>query len=280
MRVSLTRLSQPIYLDFTSEEWAALRANTPLTLTESDVEKIRGINVNLEVGNPEAVKSAVEAGLGVSIVSQATVVLVASRQLVRSICRFFLDHQTAVPQGHRHRPHRPGPPDHLGADRGRPPRHALPAQGPLHGPAGRRRGDGPGQLTRRFRSRPPPAAACAGCPSARTAHRAPRSARAGRSGRSPRGPKSGSRRGLPTGSSRPPPGRLANVREKKQQGRGRHAVDPAGMGQGCRAVVLELLDDLVGKAADPAEIETGYVADRAGRRESLCLSWLARRARS
>ncbi len=32
------------------------------------------LNLNLEVGNPEAVKSAVEAGLGVSIVSEATVV--------------------------------------------------------------------------------------------------------------------------------------------------------------------------------------------------------------
>ena len=32
------------------------------------------LNVSVEVGNPEAVKSAVEAGLGVSIVSQATVV--------------------------------------------------------------------------------------------------------------------------------------------------------------------------------------------------------------
>jgi type I pantothenate kinase len=42
-------LSQPSYLDFTSDEWAALRANTPLTLTESDVEKIRGINVNLDI---------------------------------------------------------------------------------------------------------------------------------------------------------------------------------------------------------------------------------------
>jgi len=42
-------LSQPSYLDFTSEEWAALRANTPLTLTQSDVEKIRGINVLLDV---------------------------------------------------------------------------------------------------------------------------------------------------------------------------------------------------------------------------------------
>jgi len=42
-------LSQPTYLDFSSEEWAALRANTPLTLTKSDVEKLRGINVNLDV---------------------------------------------------------------------------------------------------------------------------------------------------------------------------------------------------------------------------------------
>ncbi|HET9202086.1 MAG TPA: type I pantothenate kinase [Acidimicrobiia bacterium] len=42
-------MSQPSYLDFTSDEWAALRANTPLTLTESDVEKMRGINVNLDV---------------------------------------------------------------------------------------------------------------------------------------------------------------------------------------------------------------------------------------
>ena len=42
-------MSQPTYLDFSSEEWAALRANTPLTLTESDVEKLRGINVNLDV---------------------------------------------------------------------------------------------------------------------------------------------------------------------------------------------------------------------------------------
>jgi DNA-binding transcriptional LysR family regulator len=32
------------------------------------------LNFSLEVGNPEAVKSAVEAGFGVSIVSQATVV--------------------------------------------------------------------------------------------------------------------------------------------------------------------------------------------------------------
>jgi DNA-binding transcriptional LysR family regulator len=35
---------------------------------------LHDLNISLEVGNPEAVKSAVEAGLGVSIVSQATVV--------------------------------------------------------------------------------------------------------------------------------------------------------------------------------------------------------------
>jgi type I pantothenate kinase len=42
-------LSQPSYLDFSSDEWAALRANTPLTLDASDVEKIRGINVLLDI---------------------------------------------------------------------------------------------------------------------------------------------------------------------------------------------------------------------------------------
>ena len=35
---------------------------------------LHDLNLNVEVGNPEAVKSAVEAGLGVSIVSQATIV--------------------------------------------------------------------------------------------------------------------------------------------------------------------------------------------------------------
>lgn len=42
-------MSQPSYLDFTTDEWASLRANTPLTLNESDIEKIRGINVNLDI---------------------------------------------------------------------------------------------------------------------------------------------------------------------------------------------------------------------------------------
>jgi type I pantothenate kinase len=42
-------LSHPSYLDFSRHEWSALRANTPLTLTQRDIEKLRGINVNLDI---------------------------------------------------------------------------------------------------------------------------------------------------------------------------------------------------------------------------------------
>jgi type I pantothenate kinase len=42
-------LSDHFYLDFDKSSWARLRANTPLTLDERDVEKIRGINVQLDV---------------------------------------------------------------------------------------------------------------------------------------------------------------------------------------------------------------------------------------
>lgn len=42
-------MTSPNYIDFDSETWSALRANTPLTLTEEDLEKIRGISVNLDV---------------------------------------------------------------------------------------------------------------------------------------------------------------------------------------------------------------------------------------
>lgn len=34
-------------MEFDTASWSALRASTPLTLTEEDIEKIRGINVNL-----------------------------------------------------------------------------------------------------------------------------------------------------------------------------------------------------------------------------------------
>ena len=42
-------MTQPRYLDFPRPEWSALRANTPLTLTEDDIGKIRGINVLLDM---------------------------------------------------------------------------------------------------------------------------------------------------------------------------------------------------------------------------------------
>lgn len=41
------------FITFTREEWARLRASTPLTLSEEDVEKIRGINVALSIHDVE-----------------------------------------------------------------------------------------------------------------------------------------------------------------------------------------------------------------------------------
>jgi type I pantothenate kinase len=46
---SLNRVSIPRYLDFDRAAWSRLRANTPLTLDEADLEKLRGINVLLDV---------------------------------------------------------------------------------------------------------------------------------------------------------------------------------------------------------------------------------------
>jgi type I pantothenate kinase len=43
------------YLKFSRPEWAALRASTPMTLTEADVEEIRGINVALSMEEVEAI---------------------------------------------------------------------------------------------------------------------------------------------------------------------------------------------------------------------------------
>ncbi len=43
------------YLDFTRPEWAALRASTPMTLGEDDLERIRGINVELSMSEVEQV---------------------------------------------------------------------------------------------------------------------------------------------------------------------------------------------------------------------------------
>ena len=46
--VAVTAAYSP-YLTFTHDEWAALRANTPLTLSAEDVERLRGINDKLSL---------------------------------------------------------------------------------------------------------------------------------------------------------------------------------------------------------------------------------------
>ncbi len=47
--IGLTALGPDPYLTFSAEEWAALRASTPLTLDETDLERLRGINVALSL---------------------------------------------------------------------------------------------------------------------------------------------------------------------------------------------------------------------------------------
>ena len=55
------------------EEGSGTREFISEYLAKSNMQ-LHDLDMSLEVGNPEAVKSAVEAGLGVSIVSQATVI--------------------------------------------------------------------------------------------------------------------------------------------------------------------------------------------------------------
>ena len=43
------------YIEFDRLEWAALRATTPMTLTDDEVEKIRGINVELSTAEVESI---------------------------------------------------------------------------------------------------------------------------------------------------------------------------------------------------------------------------------
>lgn len=43
------------FLEFTRPEWAALRASTPMTMGEDDLERLRGINVELSVNEVEQV---------------------------------------------------------------------------------------------------------------------------------------------------------------------------------------------------------------------------------
>ncbi len=42
-------MPHPRYIDFDRDAWSKLRANTPLTLDETDLEKLRGINVALDL---------------------------------------------------------------------------------------------------------------------------------------------------------------------------------------------------------------------------------------
>ncbi len=42
-------MTTPLYIDFTREEWADLRGHTPLTLSSTEVEKLRGISVSLDI---------------------------------------------------------------------------------------------------------------------------------------------------------------------------------------------------------------------------------------
>ncbi len=44
-----------LHVRFTAEEWAALRANTPMTLTADDLDELRGINVALDLAEVERV---------------------------------------------------------------------------------------------------------------------------------------------------------------------------------------------------------------------------------
>lgn len=42
-------MASPRYIDFDADSWESLRASTPLTLTEDDVDKLRGISVQLDI---------------------------------------------------------------------------------------------------------------------------------------------------------------------------------------------------------------------------------------
>jgi type I pantothenate kinase len=43
------------YLNFSRSEWASLRAATPMTLDEGDIDRIKGINVELSVPEVEQI---------------------------------------------------------------------------------------------------------------------------------------------------------------------------------------------------------------------------------
>ena len=44
---------------FSREEWAALRADTPMTLTQADLDEVRGLNDRIDLAEVEAIYRAV-----------------------------------------------------------------------------------------------------------------------------------------------------------------------------------------------------------------------------
>ena len=50
------------YLHFTREEWARLRDSTPLTLSESDLERLRGLNEPVSVQDLRIIDLVLESG--------------------------------------------------------------------------------------------------------------------------------------------------------------------------------------------------------------------------
>ena len=77
------------FLSFETEEWSALRASTPLTLTEADLETLRGINEHISLDEVAMVYLPLSRLL--SLYVQAT------QQLYSATDTFLGHHQAKVP---------------------------------------------------------------------------------------------------------------------------------------------------------------------------------------
>ena len=69
------------YLEFDRDEWAALRASTPMTLSEEDLETLRGINERLSLAEVEAIYLPLSRLLNL---------YVAASQTLRTVTDIFL----------------------------------------------------------------------------------------------------------------------------------------------------------------------------------------------
>jgi type I pantothenate kinase len=77
------------YLSFTHEEWARLRASTPLTLTSEDVERLRGINDKLSLDEVAAIYLPLSRLLNLYVG--------ATQGLYRASAEFLGDRSAKVP---------------------------------------------------------------------------------------------------------------------------------------------------------------------------------------